>query len=45
MHLTPGALQQMKASKLTGRLLRMKKELDQGSDTIDQKLRDLFWLN
>lgn len=35
----------MKASPVLGRFARMKEELERGSDTVDQKLRYLLWLN
>ena len=35
----------MKPSALIGRLNRMKKEADQGKESMERKLRYLFWLN
>jgi hypothetical protein len=35
----------MRPSPLISRLDRMKRELDHGDDTMDRKLRYLFWLN
>lgn len=35
----------MPPSPLTGRLERMKRELDRGEDSVERKLRYLFWLN
>ena len=40
-----GYVEHAKASPLVGRLARMARELDQGGDTIEHKLRYLFWLN
>ncbi len=36
---------QMKSSPITGRLGRMKKEIDRGGESLERKLRYLFWLN
>jgi len=40
-----GYAESMRASPLVGRLRHMKEELERGEDTIDRKLRYLFWLN
>jgi hypothetical protein len=38
-------VQSMPPSKLIGRLTRMKKEIDRGEESVERKLRYLFWLN
>lgn len=35
----------MKPTPLIGRLLRMKSEIDKGQESLERKLRYLFWLN
>jgi len=35
----------MKPSPLVGRFARMKREIEKGEDSLDRKLRYLFWLN
>jgi hypothetical protein len=35
----------MLPSKLIGRITRMKKEIDRGEESVERKLRYLFWLN
>lgn len=40
-----GYKQQMKPSPLLGRLRAMKQDLERGEDTVERKLRYLFWLN
>ncbi|HEX7507676.1 MAG TPA: hypothetical protein VF550_12935 [Polyangia bacterium] len=35
----------MKASPLPGRFHRMKKEIDNGHESLERKLRYLLWLN
>jgi hypothetical protein len=40
-----GYAETMRASPLVGRLRHMKEALDHGQDTVDRKLRYLFWLN
>jgi hypothetical protein len=40
-----GYAETMRASPLVGRLRHMKEALDRGEDTMDRKLRYLFWLN
>jgi hypothetical protein len=40
-----GYAETMRASPLVGRLRHMKEALERGEDTIDRKLRYLFWLN
>jgi hypothetical protein len=36
---------EMKATRLISRLLRMKSEVERGEESIERKLRYLFWLN
>jgi len=38
-------VRKMKASPLPGRVARMKREVDHGEETLERKLRYLFWLN
>lgn len=38
-------VRRMRASPITGRLDRMKKEVQRGEETLERKLRYLFWLN
>lgn len=38
-------VEKMQPSKLVGRLTRMAGELTRGEDTLDRKLRYLFWIN
>lgn len=40
-----GYANQMRASPLVARLRHMKEALDRGEDTVERKLRYLFWLN
>jgi hypothetical protein len=40
-----GYVTRMKPSPIVGRLNAMKQQLDRGEDTMDRKLRYLFWLN
>ncbi len=40
-----GYAESMRASPLVGRLRHMKGDLDRGEDTLDRKLRYMFWLN
>jgi hypothetical protein len=40
-----GYAETMRGSPLVGRLRHMKEALDRGEDTVDRKLRYLFWLN
>ena len=43
--LGPAYKAQMPASPLINRLQRMRKEIDRGQDSMERKLRYLFWLN
>lgn len=43
--LGPAYKAQLPPSPLVDRLSRMRQELDRGEDTIERKLRYLFWLN
>lgn len=40
-----GYAESMRASPLVGRLRHMRNELERGEDTVDRKLRYLFWIN
>jgi hypothetical protein len=38
-------VEKMKPSPLVGRLARVRSEIDRGEDSLERKLRYLFWLN